>query len=139
MRNQKLSRAFTLIEIMLVVVVLGVIVGFAIPNYTRTMERTYASDAIMQLSAMHSANQIIWARTGQYWPTTPTNAISAINTALNLNIIPSTIVNYNCAGDGTTFSCTATRNTGTFTVTVTQMPLGLTNPLCTSGSNYCPG
>ncbi len=145
MPTYKNNRGFTMMEIMIVVVILGAIMAYAIPNYTRTTERTYVSDAMMQLTAIYSANQIYRARNQVYWPSTNGNDITAINTALSLNIIPNLVMTYNCDGNGTTFTCTATRTGGAFSVIVTQNDLKATvppdavndNPRCTPGT-ACP-
>lgn len=131
-------RAFTIMEIMVVIVILGAIAGFAIPNYTKSVEQAYERDAIMQLSAIHATNQIYFAKTGAYWP--PNGSaydVNSINSNLNLNIIENGMT-YSCTGtNGTTFTCTAVRSgAAAFTVTVTEAALTATNPDCTSGA--CP-
>jgi prepilin-type N-terminal cleavage/methylation domain-containing protein len=144
MRTQKHIRAFTIMEIMIVVVILGAIMSYAMPNYTRTVERTYVSDAMMQLTALYSANQIYKIRNGTYWPLTNGQDISQINSSLSLNIIPSLVMTYNCDGNGVLFTCTATRTGGgAYAVTVDQGNLKTTvppdsindNPRCTG---TCP-
>ena len=135
MNKPRLKTAFTIMEIMVVVIILGVIAGFAIPNFSKSIERTHMTDAINQLQAIHSADQIYFARTRAYWPATAVNDVTAINTALSTNIIENGMA-YNCSGDGTSFTCTATRTGSTFVVTVTEAPLSDTNPACTGA---CPG
>ncbi len=127
---------FTLMEIIVTVIIVGVIASFAIPNYSRTINQTRAQDAIIQLSAIRSANQLYFAKTGTYWPTVAgSNLVSAINSALNLNIIQNGMV-YDCQGNGTTFTCTAINTSPAFTITVNQAPLeDLANPICTG---HCP-
>lgn len=144
MSYSKNTNAFTIMEIMIVVVILGVIAGFALPNYTKAMERTYAADAISQLSALHAANGVMYARTRSYWPTSTVNNVTTINDTLSINIVPNGMT-YSCTGDGTSFTCTATRTTGTFAVQVTEAPLQVSvpannttdNPRCISGV-ACP-
>jgi type II secretory pathway pseudopilin PulG len=126
-------------EILVVIVILGAIAGFAIPNFTRTIERSHENDAILQLEGIHSANKIYNARNNSYWP--PDNAaynLSSINTNLGLNIIANDMT-YTCTGtDGSVFTCTAVRNApaSSFTVTVTEADLSSGNPSCTAGA--CP-
>jgi len=129
--------AFTITEMIVVVVILGVLAGIAIPNYNKTIERSHVQDAINQLSALHAAETIQFARTGSYWPASATTyLITDINTNLKLNIIENDMT-YSCQGfQGATFTCQASRNpSGSYAVTVTEAPLSATNPAC-SGS--CP-
>ncbi|MCK5580380.1 MAG: type II secretion system protein [Candidatus Omnitrophica bacterium] len=139
----KIKKAFTLMEIMVVIVIAGVIAGFAIPSYVKSMERSHESDAINQLSTIHAANQIYLSRAGRYWPLGEINEyeIDEINAALSLNIIANGMT-YSCIGigGGTAFTCTATRDAPAtpFTVTVTEAALDATNPMCTSGTPPCP-
>ncbi len=129
-------------EILVVVIIAGIIAAFAIPNYGGSISRTHFQDAVMQLSAIRTANQIYFARTSSYWPTAANQDIAAINTALSLNIIANSVT-YTCGPGlpvGTAFTCTADyAGTNPFTLTVTEAPLSTTNPQnprCTAGT--CP-
>ena len=130
---------FTLIEIMLVIVIIGIVAGFTIPNYSKSVARAYMRDAKNNLIIIREANQVYRAQEGTYWPTTAGNLLSAINTNLRLNILANGS-NYTCSGvaGGATFSCTATRgNTATITgysETVNQNAIAIPpNSACTLG------
>ena len=125
-------KAFTLVEILIVIIIVGIIAGFGIPNYSMSIGRAKARDAMNNLSIIHAANVIYRIRTA--YNTTSSN-VFAINQDLLLNIIPTGSTGYSC--DGTT--CIATSYpTGDFTVTVyLDSPLGPTNPSCTTGAK-CP-
>jgi prepilin-type N-terminal cleavage/methylation domain-containing protein len=124
-----LNKAFTLIELMVVVVILGVVAGFAIPNYTKSVERSHRKDAESNLRMIHAAQQMYAARNNDaYW--TGGN-VGTINSNLQLHIVPNGKT-YSCTGGGATFSCTAVR--GAWTVTVTQAS---TTPTC-APSGSCP-
>ncbi len=128
------KKAFTLTELITVLVILGIIAGFAIPNYNTAIERSHRRDADIQLRAIHVANQIYRAQNGNYLA--GTFDLAAINNTLGLNII-SNGMDYQCSGDGTTYSCTATHNA--WTLGVTEQALSDTAPLnpdCTTGT--CP-
>ncbi len=130
-------KAFTLMEIMVVVIIVGIIAGFAIPNFSKSIDQSHYQDAVIQLSAIRSANQVYYARTATFWPPTDNNNVSAINTALSLNIIENGLT-YECDKGLTSsqFTCTAIPTGGAYTVTVDQNPLSSPgNPSC-SGS--CP-
>ena len=132
---------FTIMELIVIVIIIGVLAGLALPNYTKTIEKTHQQDAMTQLTAIHAAEMMYYARLGTYWP--PTSAsytIGDINSSLKLNVIENDMT-YNCQGGAasgvqTSFSCQASRNpSASFTVTVTEQPISTTNPSC-SGS--CP-
>ncbi len=124
---------FTMLELMVVVVIIAVIAGFAIPNYQRAVERSYLRTATANLQALHSVQQIYRTQNGNYWGT---GDVAAINTNLGLNIIESGMTYTSTAG-GANFTVTAVRwgPAATFTVTVTDTALSGANPAC-SGS--CP-
>ncbi len=126
----KRLRGFTLTELIVVVVVLGIMAGFAIPNYTKSIDRSYRKDGTVNLTAIYAAEQIYYNNNnGSYWPASGSGDVSAINSNLGLGILSNNLT-YSCSGDGSTFSCTATR--GSMTLTVTQASA---TPTC-SGS--CP-
>ena len=137
---KKNRKAFTLLEIMVVIIIIGAIAGFAIPNYTKTIERAHLRDAIMQLEAIHAANNLYRSRTGSYWPVPVADFdLASINDNLGVNIIGNGM-DYFCrgAGDGSAFLCWADRQLDApknFHVQVTNLTLDETNPLCTAN---CP-
>lgn len=123
-------RGFTLTELIVVVVVLGIMAGFAIPNYTKSIDRSYRKDGTVNLTAIYAAEQIYYNNNnGSYWPASGSGDVSAINSNLGLGILSNNLT-YSCSGNGATFSCTAIR--GSMTLTVTQASA---TPTC-SGS--CP-
>ena len=138
MRNEK---SFTLTELIVVVIIIGIIASFAIPNYGRTIERAHWRDAETNLLAIHAADRIYFSENGQYWPHGLPGALADINHDLRLSIIPNGMT-YSCTNvTPTDYTCTATRNppAASFTITVTQAPINLTppnpNPDCTGA---CP-
>ncbi len=127
MTSQRL-RGFTLTELIVVVIVLGIMAGFAIPNYTKSIDRTYRKDGTVNLTAIYAAQQIYYNNNnGNYWTG---GDVNAINLNLGLGILSNNLT-YSCSGGGAAFSCTATR--GSMTLTVTQA-----SPLAIACSGYCP-
>ena len=129
-------KAFTLTELLIVVFIIGVMAAFAVPSYTRSIERSHKNDAETQLTTIWSAEQIYRAQNGSFWPASGTGDITAINTNLSLGIIPNGMI-YSCSGDGTNFNCTAARQppAALFTIAVNQAQIDSTNPSCTGN---CP-
>lgn len=60
------KQSFTLIELMIVVVIIGVIAGFAIPTYSRALIKTHERDMIVRVEAVYAAGKIYFAKHNQY-------------------------------------------------------------------------
>ena len=137
MLNLKKQTAFTLVELMIVVIIIAIIAAFAIPNYSKSVERAYQRDAIANLTTLHGANQIYRAQNGSFWPAAGSATYTVINTTLGLALIQNGLT-YTIGGNGTTFTATAKRwgPAAGFTITVTEAAISSSNPQCTAGT--CP-
>ena len=100
------AKAFTIIELIIVVTLIGVMAAFAIPNYTKAIAKAYRKDATVNLQAIYAAQKIYFNANGNYYGGNGTNTAS-INTNLGLGIIASGGTTYTCPTGGATFSCTA--------------------------------
>lgn len=132
-RNKRsFAPGFTLLELMVVVIIVGVIAAFAIPNYSKSVQKAHERDMLAQLTMIHAANLIYRSYNGKYWYAAgdPQN-LAAINSALSINIIASggTTYNYNSV-NGTSFKATAVW--GDCTLGVTEAPINGTNNPCLS-------
>jgi len=68
--NQSHKRSqggFTLVEILVVVIIIGILASIAIPTYLRYVERGYASDAKVTIQAILNAAEVYEQETGE-WP-----------------------------------------------------------------------
>ena len=65
------KRGFTLLEVLIVIVILGVIAGLAIPIYAAQVERARAQEALMNLGALRESAQRFYSSYNSYTPTTP--------------------------------------------------------------------
>ena len=129
------KKSFTLTELIVVVLIIGIMAGFAIPNYGRAVERAHRRDAETNLLAIHAANRIYFSEHDNYWPDGGAGALADINQNLRLSIIPNGMT-YNCTNvTANDYTCTATRNppATSFTITITQAQPP--NPTC---SGTCP-
>ena len=114
--NQK---GFTLTEIIVLIIILGIIAGFTIPNYRKSVEAEFERTARFQLENIYKAEQIYRAKAKDYWPDDPSAVgtdqdITAINDALFLNITEEGMT-YICHRDASDhIKCTATRDGTTF-------------------------
>ena len=117
-------KAFTLVELLIVIIIVSIIAAFGIPSYTKSMGRAKARDAINNLSIIHAANAIYKIRQGS----NVSGDLASLNSSLQLNVISSGGTTYLCD----TVTCQAVSKTaGDFTVTATlNQPLDATNPNC---------
>src|SRR5947209_18255083 len=59
-------KAFTLVELAVVVVIIGVLAAFGVPRFLQSVERSKASEAFAFLSAVRTAQERYLARQGTY-------------------------------------------------------------------------
>jgi prepilin-type N-terminal cleavage/methylation domain-containing protein len=63
MRNRK---GFTLVELAVVVVIIGVLAAFAVPRFLSSVERSKAAEAFNYLSSVQASQERYHARQGTY-------------------------------------------------------------------------
>lgn len=124
---------FTLMELMVVVVIIGIIAAFGIPNYQKSIQKAHERDMLAQLTMIHAANVLYRSYNGNYWSGLNQD-LAAINTNLSLNIIANG-ASYVYDGDGTTFTATATWDT--CDLSATEAPIDSSNPCRASGAGTC--
>ena len=57
---------FTLIELLVVVLIIGILVAIALPQYQKTVEKARMTEAITILRAIANANQVFYLANGRY-------------------------------------------------------------------------
>lgn len=131
------TKGFTLMELMLVVFVISLIAGFAIPSYTKAVLKNNERDIVTQLNIIHAANEIYKARTNEYLPGTNLN-IANLNTNLSINLTTNnkTISYSQLSTTSYEAIATNTNSTTNFSILINQDFLDNQNPCCNSGS--CP-
>ena len=138
---QRYFKAFTLMEVLVVVIIISVVLGFGVPSYYKQHERGLEKNANAQLKTIQRAQKMHKTRIGTYYPdnVTPVTDIGQLNDNLNININFAAF-SYECNdggdGDPETYQCLATRNvTGGYVLTITES----SGPTCASGASVdCP-
>lgn len=141
------QKAFTLIEMITVVIIISILAAFAIPSFQKMITRTRARDAINNLSIIHASNAIYKVRNNANFacpsitdctatpaPSCNMSSINNMNGTGSLNIIAVSGLTYCC--DGT--RCTADHSGFKVTVTMNNSLAASTNPACVSTSGGCP-
>ncbi len=95
--NRKNKHAFTLVEIIVVLIIIGVLVAMAIPNYMIGVNRTYARDAMHNLLSI-GAGQLTYKQNNPNYNycTTACGDYASINNLLHLTITPELGMAYYC-------------------------------------------
>jgi prepilin-type N-terminal cleavage/methylation domain-containing protein len=65
-RKQKRDGGFTLVELAIVIVIIGVLAAFGVPRFRDSVERSKASEAFSYLSSVRSAQERYHGRAGTY-------------------------------------------------------------------------
>lgn len=66
LRSSTNRKAFSLVELAVVVIIIGVLAAFGVPRFRDSVERSKASEAFAFLSAIRSAQERYQARSGIY-------------------------------------------------------------------------
>lgn len=137
LRRLKQYCAFTIMELVIVVTMVGVMAAFIIPNYRGTVDRANEKAAVNNLRIIYAAQQMRNNTGAGYYYTfgAPCNAgdTQNINNNLNLSVLNDGF-NYCCTNQGAiTLSCIAFG--ATFNVLMTNAN---TNVCCSNTGGACP-
>ena len=95
MNSKGKEQSFTLMELIIVVVIIGIIAGFAIPSYQKAMARQQVKRLILTANLIAGAQEIYKAKNGQYGcPPMTCASLNDINSNLGINVMPETGVTY---------------------------------------------
>lgn len=106
--------AFTLLELIIVIVIIGILATFAMPQFIVTKERALDKEAIANLKLIAAAERIYRMENGRYYPSPAATESDAGNINTNLKLfLTETNWDYSITTTGDpadTFTATAARN-----------------------------
>ena len=145
------KKGFTLLELIVVIMIVGICLGFIIPSFMNSMEQTKAQAAQNNLYAIAAAEQKYYEDYGVYCTATTGNVANCgdiakdINTNLHLSIFSNDPFTYSCIAQGSSYCttaglvycCQATDTADTLTLTATAVGVSVS---CVNAAHpsYCP-
>jgi prepilin-type N-terminal cleavage/methylation domain-containing protein len=120
-------KGFTLVELAVVIVIIGVLAAFGVPRFLKSVERSKAAEAFAYMSAIQSAQERYQAQFGTY-----ATDLTTLDTAL---VAPTYFTVGTCAVTGeNTWTLTLTRKAGSsgysnYTVVWTQLGFDATSSI----------
>jgi len=83
------KKAFTLMEIMVVIFLLSIIAAFTMPNFAKARRKAHEKEAINQALIFHAANLSFYANNDAFWDTGagPENNLAIINQTMGIQLI----------------------------------------------------
>ena len=129
-------KGFTLIEVLVVLIIVGVTAAMIIPNLIASIEQTKAQMAQNNLYAISAAQQKYFEGNNSTYCVAACGS-SAPNLNTNLSLSISDTFAYSCAASGATYTCTATDGTDTLTLDPNVVSPAL--PIsCAGPAGNCP-
>ena len=113
-KMQRGEKGFTLIELMIVVVIIGILAALAIPRFMRATTKSKQSEARQVLKQVYSMQRAYRQEYNAYWvPAGPASAVVAQQAAfgrIGVDIMGNARYTYTMVAAANTFTCTATSN-----------------------------
>lgn len=131
-KGNKSKRGFTLIELMVVVVVVGILAAAAVPIYTFAMSRAYASEAKAAMGTIRASEQVYYQENSSTYLTGTSSDTASADLLVKLGVDSTTNTWWHAgSADSATTNCTFGFNTGTATMVACTNLSGLT-----AGNNH---
>lgn len=108
------KKGFTLLEVLIVVIIIGVLASIALPQYTATIEKSKSAEAATNVGSLRTALDRYWYQNGA----TVTTTISDLDID-NPNDVVNRLYNYAITAN------TSTATTRTYTIKATRLKAGV--------------
>jgi prepilin-type N-terminal cleavage/methylation domain-containing protein len=136
------KKAFTLLEMIVVVVLVSIIAAFAIPSYMSGSLKIREREMAGQLMIMHAAAHLYRAQVRQF-PARIGGDIDYINQTFGLNITEANGLGYTYdSADPDEFDVDVefsdSNGNVLFDLQINQNPIAVNNPCCVPGAAACP-
>ena len=102
-RSSRRVKGFSLIEVMIVVVIIGILAALAYPNLQNYLMRTRQTEAKTNLSAIYTAQKIYFSIQGQY-----ANELTSLDISIGSG--EDAVYSYSVTGNSNSFTATAQGN-----------------------------
>ncbi len=113
-----LKKGFTLLEVLIVVIIIGILAAIALPQYVATIEKARSGEAVANIGSLRTSTDRCWYQNGSI--TTNLDELDVDNP----NNVTNKLYTYSITDNGTSsttrvYTITATRTAGGNTYTVT--------------------
>ncbi len=108
--RRKMTTAFTALELLVVIIIIGILAALSLPNLRKMKEKSYDNEAKATLKLIQAAEKIYYMQNGFYYPNSGTVTHGLLNTYLKVFLPTSSHVNWNYSTQAGTGTATASRS-----------------------------